>query len=195
MAMYAYAMSGREAVDAKAVGAIKRAAVDAADDIVARAARSGYRIPLKAREYYWGSNAVAANYAVMVLIANRISPKSAYVNCAQDTLHYLLGRNTFNTSFVTHLGAKCASHPHHRPSVADGVEGPWPGLLVGGPNAEGKSPPARQWGDDENDFARNETAINWNAPLVFLLADALPAPTPPPAAEDNVRSAPVKVAP
>jgi endoglucanase len=195
MAMFAYAMSGGvAAADAKALGAIRRAAVDAADDIVARASRNGYRVPLKDKDYHWGSNAVAANYAVMLLMANRISPKSAYVNCAQDTLHYLLGRNTFNTSFVTHVGARCATHPHHRPSIADGVEGPWPGLLVGGPNAEGKSPPARQWMDDENDYARNETAINWNAPLVLLLAEALPAP-PEPGAEDKVHGVPARVAP
>jgi endoglucanase len=167
-------MSGRDTADAKAAESIRHAAISAADDIVARCARNGYRIPLRSNEYYWGSNGVAANYAMMVLLANRISPKPQYVNCAQDTLHYLLGRNTFNTSFVTHLGTKFAMHPHHRPSAADDVKEPWPGLLVGGPNANGKSPPARQWVDDEKDYTRNEIAINWNAPLVFLLADALP---------------------
>jgi endoglucanase len=66
-------------------------------------------------------------------------------------------------------------HPHHRPSLADDVKEPWPGLLVGGPNAAGgKLPPARQWVDDENQFTQNETAINWNAPLVLVLAELLP---------------------
>jgi endoglucanase len=175
MAMYAYAMSGRDPADADAVKTIRSAAVAAADDIVARAARSGYRIPLLGRDYSWGSNGVAANYAMMLLIANRIEPKPQYVNFAQDTLHYLLGRNTFNTSFVTHVGTRYALHPHHRPSLADDVKEPWPGLLVGGPNAAGgKTPPARQWVDDENEFTKNETAINWNAPLVLLLAEFLP---------------------
>lgn len=174
IAMYAYALSGRDSADVKAVESIKHPAIAAADEIVARSARNGYRIPLRSDDYYWGSNAVAANYAMMVLLANRIAPKKEYVDCAQDTLHYLLGRNTFNTSFVTHVGTKYAMHPHHRPSAADDVKEPWPGLLVGGPNAEGgKSPPARQWVDDQNDYTKNETAINWNAPLVFLLAEAL----------------------
>ena len=102
-----------------AVEAIRGAAVAAADEIVARAAATATASRSRSSEYYWGSNGVAANYAMMLLIANRIEPKPQYVDCAQDTLHYLLGSNTFNTSFVTHVGTKCAMHPHHRPSAAD----------------------------------------------------------------------------
>ena len=43
---------------------------------------------------------------------------------------------------------------------------------MGGPNAEGKTPPARQWEDNQDNYRVNEVAINWNAPLVFLLAGA-----------------------
>jgi endoglucanase len=106
------------------------------------------------------------------------------VDAAQDTLHYLLGRNHFNTSFVTHVGTKFAMRPHHRPSAADGIDAPWPGLLVGGPNShqgrrgtdkQSKSaPPATVWFDDQDDYVTNENAINWSAPLVFMLAEALP---------------------
>jgi endoglucanase len=46
-------------------------------------------------------------------------------------------------------------------------------MLVGGPNAYGKPHPARQWVDDQSDYSRNEIAINWNAPLVFLLSEAM----------------------
>jgi endoglucanase len=31
----------------------------------------------------------------------------------------------------------------------------------------------KYWVDDQNSYAGNEIAINWNAPLVFLLAGAL----------------------
>ncbi len=175
--MYTYAASGRPEADASAVERIRAAALTAADGIVARAGADGYRIPLKPNEYVWGSNSVAANYAMMLVLANRISPKAQYVNGAQDVLHYLLGRNTFNRSFVTQGGSRWAMKPHHRPSAADKIEQPWPGLLVGGPNAErGKKPPARQWVDDQGSYMMNENAINWNAPLVFLLAEALPPP-------------------
>ena len=49
------------------------------------------------------------------------------------------------------------------------------GMLVGGPNADHKSPPARQWLDIQDSYTTNEIAINWNAPLVFILAESLPA--------------------
>jgi endoglucanase len=72
-------------------------------------------------------------------------------------------------------------HSSIPPSAADGIEAPWPGLLSGGPNAYGgdaiadalpKAPPMRMWLDDQRAYSMNEIAINWNAPLVFLLAAA-----------------------
>jgi endoglucanase len=178
LAMFSYAMSGLSAqpkADKGAVETIILHARNAADGIVARAGRNGYRIPLKGNQYYWGSNSFVANYAMMLLLTQRFSPGSGYVETALDSLHYLLGRNTFNTSFVTRVGHRWPRHPHHRPSIADDVVEPWPGMVVGGPNAEGRSPPARQWWDDQDNFKVNEVAINWNAPLVFLLAEALPS--------------------
>lgn len=35
-------------------------------------------------------------------------------------------------------------------------------------------PPAKMYIDEEASYASNEVAINWNAPLVFLLAGTLP---------------------
>jgi endoglucanase len=66
--------------------------------------------------------------------------------------------------------------PHHRPSIADGIAAPVPGLLAGGPNP-GKqdkcnyafSEPETTYVDDDCSYASNEIAINWNAPLVYLL--------------------------
>ena len=98
---------------------------------------------------------------------------------AADNVHYLLGRNTFSLSWVTQLGASPFRHPHHRPSGADGNAEPWPGLLSGGPNQRKQDPamqkladvlPARMYLDDQESYATNEIAINWNAPLVFVLA-------------------------
>ena len=36
-------------------------------------------------------------------------------------------------------------------------------------------PPAKSYVDETGAYACNEVAINWNAPLVFLLAASLPA--------------------
>jgi endoglucanase len=155
----------------------------AADAIVERSARHPYRISMTTRDYVWGSNGVAANYGVQLLVANAIQPDKRYMETALDNLHYLLGRNTFSLSWVTRVGANPFQNPHHRPSGADSNREPWPGLLAGGPNRSPqddamrrlpKLPPARMYVDDQESYASNENAINWNAPLVFLLAGAVP---------------------
>ncbi|MFZ4080219.1 MAG: glycoside hydrolase family 9 protein [Pirellula sp.] len=183
LALYGYAIEKRSEVDPKAQQEIRLEALNAADEIVNRVLFNGYRVPLSTENYIWGSNALVANYGMMLRLANRISPKPQYVDAAQDSLHYLLGRNTFNTSFVTQVGKRWPMNPHHRPSEADDVVEPWPGMLIGGPNAQNaneKRPPARQWDDVQQSFTTNEVAINWNAPLVFLLSEALPNHDPNP---------------
>ena len=159
---------------------IHRRTVETANEIVARAAEHPYRIPLTTGDYVWGSNAVALNYALHLLIANRLQPDPRYVEAALDILHYLFGRNTFSLSFATGVGTRSVMHPHHRPSASDGNPAPWPGLLAGGPNRGRQdgvlaalppdTPPARMYTDDERSYASNEIAINWNAALVFVLA-------------------------
>jgi endoglucanase len=56
------------------------------------------------------------------------------------------------------------------------VPAPWPGLLIGGPS-EGQNPlAATTWKDEAGDYRTNEVAINWNAALVYALAQFLPGP-------------------
>jgi len=170
--------------DAAAVAAIRQDSVRAADQFVERSGRNGYRIGMIAEDYVWGSNGVAANYGVQLLVANAIRRDPRYVRAALDHLHYLLGRNTFSLSWVTQVGANPYRHPHHRPSGADGKPEPWPGLLSGGPNRGRQDPvlrklpadlaPAKVYVDDQGSWASNEVAINWNAALVFVLAGVLP---------------------
>jgi endoglucanase len=175
MALMTFAMTSLSNVDKAFQTRIKSDLSKADDGITARVNHNGYCSPLKSTEYYWGSNSVVANYALMLQVANHLKPNATHKQAALDCLHYLLGRNTFATSFVTHVGVHYAMNPHHRWSVADGVAEPWPGLLVGGPNADnGMKPPAKQWFDDWKNYRVNEIAINWNAPLVFVLADVLP---------------------
>jgi len=170
--------------DQAATSAIRTAAIAAADQIVDRTKRNGYHVSLTSKDYIWGSNAVAANYAMQLLVAHAIQPDPGYVHAALDNLYYLLGRNTFSLSFVTQVGANPFRHPHHRPSGADQNGEPWPGLLSGGPNAHRQDPamkklpelpPAKMYLDDQESYATNEIAINWNAPLVFLIAGVLAA--------------------
>ena len=148
-----------------------------------RTASDGYRVSLAWKDYVWGSNAVAANYAMELLMADRVRHDPRYVDAALDNLHYLLGRNGLGRSFVTQVGANAVLNPHHRPSAADNNVLPWPGLLSGGPNGRRQDPamrklpelpPAKMFLDEQASYATNEVAINWNAPLVFVLASTLP---------------------
>ena len=82
-------------------------------------------------------------------------------------------------------------NPHHRPSVADGIEAPWPGLLVGGGNntstqSSGNKNGATNWLDDVDAYELNEVAINWNAPLTYALASFLDPYTAPPGGDAAV---------
>jgi endoglucanase len=149
---------------------------------VERSNRHPYRISLTPADYIWGSNGVAANYSMQLLVANALHPDRRFVETALDNLHYLLGRNTFSLCWVTQVGENPLHHPHHRPSVGVGLPEPWPGLLSGGPNRGRQDaamrklpngPPAKMYLDEQASYASNEVAINWNAPLVFVLAGAL----------------------
>lgn len=170
MAALTYALSGSKKADAALVNRIKSETSKACDEWVAQADKNGYLIPMGPNSYYWGSNGALANNALVLEIGYQFSGKTQFRQGAQNILHYLFGRNTFGTSFVTQVGTRWPMHPHHRPSGADKVEQPWPGMLVGGPNSYGKLPPARQWSDTEGSYQTNEIAINWNAPLVFALS-------------------------
>ena len=181
LGLWTYVLGGGK--DAEAATAIRHASLTAADQIVERTKTNGYRISLTSRDYIWGSNAVAANYGMQLLVANAFQPKPAYVETALDNLHYLLGRNTFSLSWVTQVGQNPFRHPHHRPSGADNNAEPWPGLLSGGPNRGRQddamkrlpagTPPAKCYLDAQEAYSANEVAINWNAPLGFLLAGVM----------------------
>ena len=175
MALMTFAMTANKSVDKDFQTRVIADLATAADGINKRIKQNSYLMPLKSTEYYWGSNAVVANYALMLQVANRLHKQKEYQQGALDCLHYLLGRNTFAISYVTQVGTNYAMNPHHRPSRSIGVTEPFPGLLIGGPNADnGKKPPAKQWEDNWENYRVNETAINWNAPLVFVLANVLP---------------------
>jgi endoglucanase len=183
LALWTYLLGGGK--NPAAVAAIRRESLAAADGVVERTAANGYLNSLTGKDYEWGSNGNAANYAVQLLVANLIHPDLRYRNAALDNLHYLLGRNAFSLSFVTRLGENPFRHPHNRLGAPNGNTEPWPGLLSGGPNPTREdpltrqlppgTPPAKMYLDELGSYSTNEIAINWNAALVFTLAATLPA--------------------
>ena len=131
---------------------------------------------LSKKDFVWGSNAVAANQGILMVNAYFLTGDKRYISGALSNLDYLLGRNATGYCFVTGFGTKSPMHPHHRPSVADGIDEPVPGLLVGGPNP-GRQDKCRYpftdtetaYVDSDCAYASNEIAINWNAPMAYLV--------------------------
>lgn len=156
---------------------IRKRIIRFADELTDGVDRRSFRTVMGAsvKDYIWGSSSVAANQSIALLQAYRITGEKKYIDHAVSNLDYLLGRNGTGYSFLTGFGEHSTMNPHHRPSIADGITEPVPGLLAGGPN------PAMQdkctypstvadeaYSDTSCSYASNEIAINWNAPLVYL---------------------------
>lgn len=148
-----------------------------ADRMVREYWQSGYLVPMTEVDFRWGSNAVALNKAMVLLMAERLRPNKDYRPAARALLDYVLGRNPTGYSFVTGFGTKSTLYPHHRISHYDKIAAPVPGMLAGGPQPgwqdKCKYPsrlPAKSYLDDWCSFSTNEVAINWNAPLVYVVA-------------------------
>lgn len=150
-----------------------------ADDLIQDVDKHAFHTVMgkTAKDFVWGSSAHAANQGILLIQAYLLTKDRKYLNYALGNLDYLLGRNATGYSFVTGFGDKTPMHPHHRPSVADGIPEPVPGLLSGGPNPHQQDKcttypsriPDESFTDDDCSYASNEIAINWNAPLVYLV--------------------------
>lgn len=162
---------------------IKERVLRLADGYADKQSGSAFRTVMgqSRRDFSWGGSSVAANQGILLLYAWRLTNKTSYLDAALSNMDYLLGRNATGYSFLTGSGSKPVMHPHHRPSVADGIADPVPGLLSGGPNPGRQdscyyqfTEPETAFSDTACSYASNEIAINWNAPLVYL-ANALEA--------------------
>jgi endoglucanase len=148
-----------------------------ADVLLEKSGMCPYRISLD--RFDWGSTSDVANQAMIKIVAMKLSGSDRFLPSVQADLNWLLGTNPTGYSFVTGFGTLSPMNIHHRSSAADGVPEPVPGFLVGGPNtvvmndcqppAERSAFPAKSYSDVECSYSTNEIAINWNAPLVFLL--------------------------
>lgn len=140
---------------------------------------SAYRVAMVNGDFYWGSNGQAANQGMILLQAYNLTKDPTYFTAAISSLDYLNGRNATTFAFVTGHGDKTPMHIHHRPSEADGITDPVPGLLAGGPNTDAQGDcgaatypsstyKALAYQDSWCSYSTNEIAINWNAPYVYL---------------------------
>ncbi|WP_145712451.1 glycoside hydrolase family 9 protein [Chitinophaga japonensis] len=173
---FAKQLPGRHAA---ALQSLKARFIRLADTYLPHVAGSAFHTVMgkSRRDFIWGSSAVAANQGIVLLNAYLLTKDRKYVDNALTNLDYLLGRNATGYCFVTGIGSYATMHPHHRPSIADGIADPVPGLLAGGPNPGRQdqchydhTEPETAYSDTDCSFASNEIAINWNAPAVYLAA-------------------------
>lgn len=147
-----------------------------ADKLAAKSENSPYKVSLDF--FKWGSNSDVVNMALIKLVAYKISNDNKYLASVQGDVDYILGRNATGYCFVTGFGGKQVMNIHHRPSGSDGITEPCPGFMSGGPNTIVLNDcpditrckfPAKSYSDALCSYSTNEVAINWNAPLFFLM--------------------------
>ncbi len=157
--------------------ALRTRMINFANSVMSGLADSPYHVVMGRRssDFVWGSNANAANQGIALIMAYRLTGDKKYLEAALTNLDYLLGRNATGYCFLTGFGSKRVMRIHHRPSGADGIKDPVPGLLAGGPNpgqqdgvAYPSKLPAKSYVDNQDSYASNEIAINWNAPMAYL---------------------------
>jgi len=149
---------------------------------------SGCGTAIRPHGYGWGSILPVMGNAITLIAAHLLTGDTVYRDAALNQLNYALGLNALGMSFVTGFGTKRVMYPHHRPSGADGIIDPVPGLISGGPNIHRPFPatraalaedvaPAKAFLDETHSADTNEIAIYWNtaAVIVFAYFNALTA--------------------
>ena len=188
LGMITYLLSSRSGKNSTIENDIQNDLLGDANNILSKRNNHGYGRGM-GTNYWWGANGHTARQALLLQVANMVSPNNDYVEAALDTVGYLAGRNMHCRSYVTGLGIDPPMYPHDRRSAADAVAAPWPGYVVGGPNSARQDPvltqtpsgypPASYWADQTASYGSNEIAINWQAALIYALAGFLyDGPTP-----------------
>ena len=188
LGMFTYLLSSRTGKTAATYNAVYNSLITAANSIVTSRNSHAYGRPL-GTNYYWGCNGAVARQAMILQIANQLSPNVSYLNTALDAIGYLFGRNMHDRSYVTQVGINPPMNPHHRPSGGDGITNPWPGYMVGGSPGGRQDPvltltpaglPAAQyWADQQGSYSSNEVAINWQGALIYAMAGFIGSATTP----------------
>ena len=179
------AMSGTrlKGDEAELVQTLKAKLIDYCDAAVRDVEASSFQSPYgnSPRDFGWGClGEKCCGQAFTLLLADRLTASDRYRRYALQNADYLLGRNATGYCYVTGFGDQSPRHPHHRPSASDGIEDPFPGMLVGGPNPGQQdrselpvpypsSYPDESYIDHVASYASNEIAINWNASILALL--------------------------
>lgn len=159
--------------------AVRETLLSRADELATATEEDGYRVSLRPAEYIWGSTRLALAKGNIARLAYELDAKKRYKTTAQDQIHYALGRSPTGYSYVTGTGSYAPENPHCRLTRSTDVD--IPGLVVGGPNANGEDPvlterrqstevaPAKCYVDSYESYGSNEPAIDYVAPLILAI--------------------------
>lgn len=178
---FAYLCTNQALVDPVIYQEIYDGFIKQADKLLKLSQENGYAIALAPKDYVWGSNGLLMDRAMHLLTADIIANSSKYAETVAAHFHYLCGCNPLGICYITGFGSKQVMHPHHRPSVADGIKQSVPGMVAGGPNCYLQDKiskqsfdhtvsilsPAKCFVDHQDSYTTNETAIYWNSPAVL----------------------------
>ena len=129
----------------------------------------------------WGSNQNISDIANLLMMAYNLTNDLELYDNATELLDYLLGKNCLNKSFVTGYGEDYPQNLHHRTTISKKTN--FKGVMVGGPNMSMEDQAMikafkdknmkSQWMylDDEDSYSTNETAIQHNSSLIYLLSN------------------------
>ncbi len=152
-----------------------------ADNLYALSRHSGYGTAKSEDDYTRGSNMYSMTDSMLLIAAYKLFGCECYLDTAYEQLGYVLGKNPMGLCFVTGMGSDSVKRPHHRPSEADDIDEPVPGLLVCGPNKRSQDKftqwnipseefPAKCYYDIVYSFSTNEATIYCNSAAVFVAA-------------------------
>ena len=119
--------------------------------------------------------------SMILIIADSYEKNPEYIKSAKENFNYLLGKNTLDKCFVTGFGTRTVIDPHHRPTIADSVAEPVPGMVAGGPNMNLQDNAVREqigieaavakvYLDIAGSYSTNEITTYWNSPALFVAA-------------------------
>lgn len=152
-----------------------------ADNLYGLSEKSGYGTAKAPEDYTRGSNMYAMTDSIILILAYKIFSCEEYIHAVCEQMNYILGKNPMNVCYITGFGSNSVKNPHHRPSEADDIEEPVPGLLVCGPSKvlqddftlwtiPSEEPPAKCYYDILYSFSTNEPAIYCNTAAIFVAA-------------------------
>ena len=175
LALINYLQQDRQPTSEELIAKIKTKIQQRADLVLAKVKTSAYDIAND--NFIWNSNRMTVEEGITLTQAYQLTQNQDYLAAAINQLNYILGRNHFNQTFITGIGANPVKQINHPFIIGKKIN--LPGLAVGGPNGaatDGFAPKNKgqlSYIDDKRSYTTNQYAIDNNASLISLLVNLM----------------------